>query len=84
MALIRINACCGPKLLDNHYFFTQAEGLEEVVITAEQHGLGRMPNPTVYDLEGHEFEPEIQVNDETFEVTVRQEAPAIPFFIALN
>ncbi len=84
MALVRVNICCGPRLKDNHYFFTQAEAIEEVIFTAEQHGLGKVPSVTVFDLDGHEFEPEIQVDDETFDVTVRQEAPAIPFFIALN
>lgn len=84
MGLIRVNICCGPRLKDNHHFFTQAEAAEEVTFTAEQHGLGRMPHPTVYDLEGHEFEAEIQVDDTTYDVTVRQEAPAIPFYIALN
>lgn len=84
MTLVRVNICCGPRLKDNHYFFTQAEASEEVTITAAEHGLGRMPLPTVYDLEGNEFEPEIQVDDQTFDVTVRQEAPAIPFYIAMN
>lgn len=84
MGLIRVDICCGPRLKDNHWFFEQAEAAEEVTFTAEQHGLGRVPFPTVYDLEGNEFEPEIQVDDVTFDVTVRQEAPAIPFFIALN
>lgn len=84
MGLIRIDVCCGPRLLDNHHFFTQAEALEEVTITAEEHGLAKVPSVTLYDLEGHEFEAEVQVNDMTFDITVRQEAPAIPFYIALN
>jgi hypothetical protein len=83
MGLIRVNICCGPRLLDNHWFFAQSEALAEVTFTAEQHGLGRVPHPTVYDLEGHEFEPEIQVDDVTFSVTVRQEDPQ-PFYLALN
>ena len=84
MGLIRISACCGPRLKDNHHFQTQAEALEEVTITAEEHGLAKVPSVTLYDLEGHEFEAEIQVDDLTFDVTIRQEAPAIAFFIALN
>jgi hypothetical protein len=84
MALVRIDVCCGPRLKDNHYFFSQSEALEEVTITAEEHSLGKVPSVTLYDLEGHEFEAEVQVDDETFDITVRQEAPAIPFHIALN
>jgi hypothetical protein len=84
MGLIRISTCCGPRLLDNNYFFAQSEALEEAVFTAAVHGLGKIPSVTVYDLEGHEFEPEVQVDEETFEITVRQEAPAIAFLIAMN
>lgn len=83
MGLIRVNNCCGPRLKDNHHFFTQAEASEEVTVTAAEHGLGRVPHPTVYDLEGHEFEPEIQVDDVTFDVTIRMEDPQ-PFYLALN
>lgn len=84
MGLIRIDVCCGPRLKDNHYFFTQAEASEEVIITAEEHGLAKVPNVTVYDASGHEIEPEVQVDDVTFDVYVRQESPAIPIYIALN
>jgi hypothetical protein len=55
-----------------------------VVFTSEQHGLGKIPNVTLYDLEGNEFEAEIQVDDETFDITVRQDAPAIAYLIAMN
>ena len=84
MGLVRVNICCGPRLKDNHHFRAQLEALEEVTITAAEHGLAKVPHVTVYDLDGHEFEPEIQVDDETYSVTVRQETPAIPFYIALN
>lgn len=82
--LVPITVCCGPRLQDNHFFFTQSISLEEVIITAEEHGLGKVPNVTLYDLNGHEFEAEVQVDDTTFDIIIRQEAPAIPFFIALN
>lgn len=84
MGLVRINICCGPKQLDNNYFFEEADALEEVVFTAAQHGLNKIPDIKVYDLEGNEFECEVQVDDETYDITVRQEAPAIAFLIAMN
>ncbi len=84
MGLIRVDVCCGPKLKDNHQFFIRVTASEEVMIPASEHGLGKVPNITVYDLEGNEIEPEIQVNDVTFDITIRQEAPAIPIYIALN
>jgi len=84
MGLLRIDVCCGPKLKDNHYFFTQEVASEEIVITAEEHGLAKVPSVTVFDLEGHEIEPEIQVDDQNFTVYVRQETPIIPIYIALN
>lgn len=84
MGLIRVDLCCGPRLKDNHHFFTQEEAAAEVIISAAVHGLGKVPNVTVYDLEGHEIEPEVQVDDVTFDVFVRQESPAIPIYIALN
>ena len=37
MGLIRVNNCCGPRLKDNHHFFTQAEASEEVTVTAAEH-----------------------------------------------
>jgi hypothetical protein len=82
--LVPVSVCCGPRLKDNHFFFTQALSLTEVIITSEEHGLAKVPHVTLYDLTGHEFEAEIQVDDETFDVIIRQEAPAIPFYIALN
>ena len=84
MGLIRIDVCCGPRLKDNHHFFTQSEASEEVIITALEHGLAKVPNVTVYDLQGHEIEPEVQVDDVTYDVYVRQDSPAIPIYIALN
>lgn len=84
MALVRINICCGPRLKDNNWFFRKADASEEVIFTQEDHGLAKIPDVGVYDLDGNEFEPAVFVDDETFEIIVRQEAPAIPFFIALN
>jgi hypothetical protein len=84
MGLIRIDACCGPKTAktDSKTFFFAGSG--EVVITAEEHGFTRMPNVTVYDSVGHEIEPEVQVDEETFDVTIRQESPVVAIYIALN
>ena len=84
MALVRINICCGPRIKDNNWFWKKAEASEEVIFTQEQHGLAKVPDVGIYDLEGHEFEPEVFVDDVTFDIIIRQEAPAIPFFIALN
>lgn len=84
MGLIRVNICCGPRLKDNHYFFKVSEALEEVIFTAEEHGLAKVPQIEIYAVEdGRNFIGEIQVNDETFEVAVRQEDP-IAFIITMN
>jgi YbbR domain-containing protein len=81
MALIKLDTCKVKTKLPQT-FFSEATG--EVTITAEQHGLTRMPYVAVYDTAGHEIEVEVEVNETTFEVKVRQESPAIPIYIALN
>jgi hypothetical protein len=82
MGIIRIDTCGSSKVLSRGLFFFEAS--EEIIITAEQHGYSRVPNVAVYDLVGNEIEPSIQVNSETFRVTIRQDFPPIAIYVAFN
>jgi hypothetical protein len=84
MSLVRINICCGPKVKDNNFFYRVVGALSEVTFTQEDHGLAKVPRIEIYEVSnGMNFRGEIQVNTETFDVTVSQEDP-IPFIIIMN
>ena len=84
MGIVRIDNCCGPKINRPKTVTLFFQALEEITITAEVHQLQKVPSVTVYDSAGYEIEPEVQVNEQNFNITIRQELPAIALYVSLN
>lgn len=85
MGIVRLNICCGPRLkAESNQFVKSYNALAEVIIPMTEHGFDRIPQIEIYAMQdGRNFIGEIQVNDQTFEVTIRQEDP-IAFIIAMS